>query len=304
MRQTFAETILQLTEKDDRIFLLTADMGFSVLEKFIKKFPDRYLNVGVAEADMIGIAAGLAMSGKIVYAYTMSHFLTARCYEQIKIDLCYQNTNVKLVGSGGGLTYGSAGATHHSLEDISIMRSLPNMCVVCPGDPLETRYAIKASLKHEGPVYVRLGKTDPNVYESDKIDFKIGKGILLRKGGDVNILATGNMLWNAKAAADRLEADGLKPTVVSMHTIKPLDVDLVEDLARTGNPMFTVEEHSIIGGLGSAVSEVLAELGCSAHFRRIGLPDEFCRKVGCQDHLRKECGLDVDGIYSIIKKSL
>lgn len=301
MRMTFINTLHELAKNDDRIFLLTADVGFSVFERFMEEFPDRYLNVGVAEANMIGVAAGLAMSNKIVYAYTMVHFLTFRCYEQIRLDLCYQNTNVKLIGSGGGLTYGPAGTTHHSIEDISIMRSLPNMCVVCPGDPIETKYAIEASLKHEGPVYIRLGKNEPNVHEDSNIDFQIGKGITLKKGNDLNILATGNMLESAKVVADRLEKEGINASVISMHTIKPLDVALIKDLAYSGEPMFTIEEHSIVGGLGSAVSEVLAELDCKVPFKRIGLPDEYSHIVGSQKYLRKKFGIDEDNIYKIIK---
>lgn len=301
MRMAFINTLHELAKHDDRIFLLTADVGFSVFEGFMEEFPDRYLNVGVAEANMIGVAAGLAMSNKIVYAYTMVHFLTMRCYEQIRLDLCYQNTNVKLIGSGGGLTYGPAGATHHSVEDISVMRSLPNMCVICPGDPIETKYAMEASLKHEGPVYVRLGKNDPNIHKNNSIDFQIGKGIMLKKGNDLNILATGNMLESAKVVADRLEKEGINASVISMHTIKPLDVALIKDLAYSGEPMFTVEEHSIIGGLGSAVSEVLAELDCKVPFKRIGLPDEYSHIVGSQRYLRKKFGIDEDNIYKIIK---
>ncbi len=301
MRTSFINILHDLAKIDERIFLLTADVGFSVFERFMQEFPDRYLNVGVAEANMINIAAGLAMSNKIVYAYTMAHFITTRCYEQIRLNLCYQNTNVKLIGSGGGLTYGSAGATHHAIEDISIMRSLPNMCVICPGDPIETKYAIDASLRHEGPVYIRVGKDTPLVHNND-INFQIGKGIILKEGADLNILTTGNMLESAKLVSDRLESDGIGASVVSIHTVKPLDVDLIKDLAYSEKPMFTIEEHSIIGGLGGAVSEVLAELECNVPFKRIGLPDEYSHIVGSQKYLRKKFGINEDNIYKIIKE--
>lgn len=301
MRPAFINTLHKLAKKDERIFLLTADVGFSVFERFMEDFPDRYFNVGVAEANMIGIAAGLSISNKIVYAYTMAHFITMRCYEQIRLDVCYQYANVKLIGSGGGLTYGPQGTTHHSIEDISIMRSLPNMCVICPGDPLETKYAIEASLEHKGPMYIRLGKRDPFIHRKD-IDFKIGKGIILKKGDDLHILATGNMLGTAMVASERLERDGLSASVVSMHTVKPIDINLIKKLACSGKPMFTIEEHSMIGGLGSAVSEVLAELNLSIPFKRIGLPDEYCNIVGSQKYLRKIFGLDIDNICKIIKK--
>lgn len=301
MRTSFSNTLFELAKTDERIFLLTADVGFSVFEKFMKEFPDRYLNVGVAEANMISVAAGLAMSNKIVYAYTMVHFLTMRCFEQIRLDLCYQNTNVKLVGSGGGLTYGAAGATHHAIEDISIMRSLPNMCVICPGDPIETKYAIRASLKRDGPVYIRVGKDSPVVHKTD-IEFEIGKGIVLKEGSDLNILVTGNMLESAVHVSNKLKHDGIDSGVISIHTVKPLDIDLIENLAKSGKPMFTIEEHSIIGGLGSAVSEVLAELELKVNFKRIGLQDAYSHTVGSQNYQRMKFGLDVDSIYMTIKE--
>lgn len=300
MRPAFINTLQELAKEDDRIFLLTADVGFLVFERFMKEFPDRYLNVGVAEQNMIGVAAGLSMSNKVVYAYTIAQFLTTRCYEQIKLDLCYQNANVKLVGSGAGLTYGSLGATHHAIEDISLMRSLPNMCIICPGSPIESRYAIKASLEYEGPMYIRLSKSDPPVREDTNIDFQIGKGIILKRGGDLNILATGNMLENAKVIVERLKKEDINASLISIHTIKPLDTKLIEELAYSGKPMFTLEEHSIIGGLGSAVSEVIAELDCKVPFKRIGLPDKYSHLAGSQKYLRKKFGIDDDSIYRII----
>lgn len=303
MRPAFINTLHKLARTNERIFLLTADVGFSVFEKFIEEFPNRYFNVGVAEANMIGIAAGLSLSNKIVYVYTMAHFLTMRCFEQIRLDLCYQNTNVKLIGSGGGLTYGSAGTTHHSIEDISIMRSLPNMCVICPGDPVETKYAIKESLKHEGPMYIRLGKRD-HVIHTNNIDFKMGKGIFLKKGDDLHILSTGNMLETAVSVSEILEKYSIKSSVVSMHTVKPIDVNLIKELAYSQKPIFTIEEHSIIGGLGSAVSEVLAELDMSVPFKRIGLPDQYCTIAGSQKYLRKTFGLNVHNISKIIKAQM
>lgn len=303
MRPAFIDTLHKLAKDDERIFLLTADVGFSVFERFAEEFPDRYFNVGVAEANMIGIASGLSLSNKIVYVYTMAHFITMRCYEQIRLDLCYQNANVKLIGSGGGLTYGSAGTTHHSIEDISIMRSLPNMYVICPGDPVEAKYAIKASVKYKGPMYIRLGKKDPVIYKKG-INFKLGKGIFLKKGSDLHILSTGNMLETAMLVSERLKKSGLSASVVSMHTVKPIDISLIKELAYTGKPIFTVEEHNIIGGLGSAVSELLAELNCNITFKRLGLSDEYSTIVGSQKYLRKVFGIDVEGICKIIKRTI
>lgn len=301
MRTTFINTLQELARDDERIFLLTADVGFSVFEKFIHEFPERYLNVGIAEANLIGVASGLALSGKITYAYTMSHFITMRAYEQVKLDVCYQNANVKLIGSGGGLMYGSTGATHHAIEDIAIMRALPNMCVICPGDPTEARHAIIASLARNGPVYIRVGKDAPKIH-TEEIDFKIGKAIVLKEGKDLNIISTGSMLENAKHVSDRLEREGISAGVISMHTVKPLDTTLIKHLASEGKPIFTLEDHNIIGGLGSAVSEVLAEFERKVLFKRIALPDEYSHIVGCQNYQRMKFGIDPDGIYKIIKE--
>lgn len=302
MRIAFINALVDLAEKDRDIFLLTGDLGFSVLERFQGKFPDRYFDMGVAEANMVGVAAGLALSDKTVFVYSIVPFATMRCFEQVRNDLCYQNLNVKIIGIGGGLAYDAQGATHHAIEDIAIMRSLPNMCVICPGDDIETKYAVEAALKRKGPVYVRLDKSNINVHKSSKIDFKIGKGIVLKKGKDLAILATGNMLESAKAVAARLEREGISAGVVSMHTIKPLDVELVKELAYSGKPIFTIEEHNIIGGLGSAVSEVLAELDCKVRFKRIGIPDKYSYIVGCQKYLREQFGIGEDNIYKIIKE--
>jgi len=299
MLKTFIDTLCALAKDDNRIFLLTADVGYSVLDEFRKEFPDRYFNIGVAEANTINVASGLALSDKIVYVYSMAHFITTRCYEQIRLNLCYQNTNVKIVGVGGGLTYGSAGATHHAIEDISIMRSLPNMCVLCPGDKSEIKHAIEASLRHMGPVYIRVSKESPQIHKNN-IDFKIGKGIILKKGRDLNILTTGNMLEISKSVSDKLGEVDIDAGVISIHTVKPLDVDLVTELAYGGSPIFTVEEHSIIGGLGSAVSELLAELDCNVLFRRIGLPDKFSHIVGDQKYQRMKFGIDDECIYQKI----
>lgn len=303
MRTGFINTLHKLAKADKRIFLLTADVGFSVFERFIEDFPDRYFNVGVAEANMMGIAAGLALSEKVVYTYTMAHFITMRAYEQIRLGLCYQNANVRLIGSGGGFTYGPAGTTHHSIEDISIMRALPNMCVICPGDPVETQYAVEASVRHNGPMYIRLGKRDP-VIHTKAINFKIGQGIVLEKGDDLHILSTGNMLQTAKDVSERLKKDGLSASVISLHTVKPIDANLIKKLACSGKPMFTIEEHSIVGGLGSAVSEVIAELNCNITFKRIGVPDKYPTTIGSQKYLRKVFGLDTNGICKVIKRTV
>jgi transketolase len=249
---------------------------------------------------MIGIAAGLALSSKIVYAYAIVPFLCMRCFEQIRVDICSQNLPVNLVGSGGGLCYGPQGVTHHSIEDISIMRSLPNMTVVCPGDPVEAEMATQKSADWAHPIYIRLSiGRDPDVH-TEKPAFEIGKGIILRDGSDLTLIATGNMLYTAKQVAERLQESNFNSRLISMHTIKPIDHSLIRKAATETGAIFTLEEHSAIGGLGSAVSEILAESMEKILFRKIALPDRYLNDVGGQEFLRRICGLSVDQVTETI----
>lgn len=261
MRTAFIETLTELAEQDERIWLLTGDLGYSVLEKFAERFPGRYVNVGVAEQNMTGVAAGLAMCGKVVFTYSIANFPTLRCLEQIRNDVCYHNVNVKVVAVGGGLAYGPLGYTHHAVEDLAVMRALPNMAVVAPGDPLETRLATRAVAEWDGPCYLRLGKAgEPAVYDSEP-EFKIGRPTLVRGGGrDVTLVSTGGALKTAVEAAALLEARGLSASVVDLHTLKPIDAEALRALVNTP-VVATVEEHSVVGGLGSAVAEILALTG-------------------------------------------
>lgn len=284
MRNSFIDTITQITSIDKRLMVITADMGFSVFESYREKFPENILNVGISEANMIGLSAGLAMNGKIPIAYSIIPFLTMRCFEQIRVDLCYQNLNVKLVGSGGGLSYGLLGPTHHSTEDISIMRSIPNMCVICPADSYEAHCAVKAAYERPGPVYIRLGKNEPT-YHSNSPDFKIGKGIVAIEGDDLTIITTGAMFKTGLDVVDQLSKAGINARLVSMHTIKPLDTELIIECANTTKAIVTIEEHSLIGGLGSAVAETLVDNQIATKLKRFALPDEFSKTVGGQSYL-------------------
>ena len=302
MKSAFIETLEKLASIDNRIFLLTGDLGFKTFDKFRNSFPDRFINIGVAESNMIGIAAGLALSGKNVYCYSIIPFLTMRCLERIRVDLCYHNLNVKLVGAGGGLVYGLEGMTHHAIEDIAIMRTLPNMTVVAPGDPVEVKAVINESLAHKGPLYIRLGREGEKCVHKSSPEFKIGKGIVIRKGSGISIIATGTILCAAKSASEDLINEGLDVTLIGMHTIKPLDRDIIEYCAKNSKAIFTVEEHSIIGGLGSAVSEILIELDYRMLFKKIGLQDEYCSYIGSQDYLCEKYGLTPEGIKNFILK--
>jgi transketolase len=305
MRTAFINTLTELAENDERIFLLTGDMGFSVFERFQAKYPERFYNVGIAEANMIGIAAGIANCGKIVFVYSIMPFVTMRCFEQIKIDVCYHNLNVKIVGVGGGVAYGSQGASHHANEDIAIMRALPGIVVVCPSDPYESRESVKAVIKIDGPAFIRLGKNnEPNLYQS-RTEFKLGKGYLARAGNDITLIATGTMVQNAMEAADILAEQDIAARVISMHTIKPLDHELIQKCISETKAVFTIEEHNIIGGLGSAVAEIVAEVyQPRILFKRFGIPDQFIRFVGDQQFIRSQLGLEAKQIAQQIMQYL
>lgn len=305
MRNAFIETLEKEAFKNKDIVLLTGDLGFTVFEKFSKKFPDRFINMGVAEANMVGVATGLALSGKIPFVYSIAPFVTLRPFEQIRNDVCMHRANVKIIGVGGGLSYSHAGPTHHVNEDIAVMRILPNMTVVCPADPIETELAVKAAIKYHGPVYIRLGKKgEPKIYNK-KPSFSLGKGIIVEKGHDIALICSGPIIHNVIQASDILTKHKLNPTVVSMHTITPLDVRLIAKILMTHKVIFTIEEHSIIGGLGGAVAEFLSECYSKNYiFKRLGIPKEFCNIIGDHNYLRDYYSLTPAKIAQTILKSI
>lgn len=305
MRAAFIRTLIDSARADGRIFLLVGDVGYSLVEPFAQEFPDRFINIGIAEQNMTGIAAGLALCGKVVFIYSLANFPTLRCLEQVRNDICYHNANVKIVASGGGLVYGSLGVTHHVTEDLAIMRVLPNMTVIAPGDPVEAELATRAIAEQSGPCYLRLSKTgDPFVYKAVP-DFQIGKAITVREGSDLTLIAIGGMLYNTVQAAERLVQQGIKARILSMHTIKPLDVEAVLAAAQETSAIITIEEHNIIGGLGSAVAEVLAESGISGisgiAFKRMGIDDSFCSEVGSQEYLRRIYSLSIEDVVKVVQ---
>lgn len=305
MRNAFADEITQLAAADERVVMLSGDIGNRLFDKFKAQHPMRFFNCGVAEANMISMAAGMAMCGLRPVAYTITPFITARCLEQIRVDVCYHHQPVIIVGVGAGLAYASLGATHHSCEDIAMLRVLPHMKVICPGDELEARAALRAALQQEDPVYIRLGKKGEPIVHSDVPEFAIGKGIVMRQGTDICLLSVGNMLPNVLGAADLLAESGVSVQVVSLHTVKPLDENLLRDVFSRCRVVATVEEHSILGGLGSAVAEWLSDQ-TSPHARliRIGTPDVFLHEAGDQGYARQQFGLDAAGIARRIRDIL
>jgi transketolase len=291
MRTAFIDTLCELAARDERIWLLTADLGYSVLERFAGCFPDRYVNVGVAEQNLTGLAAGLAHCGKVVFTYSIANFPTLRCLEQIRNDVCYHAANVKIVAVGGGFAYGPQGYTHHGVEDLAILRALPNLTVLAPGDPVETRLATRAVAERPGPCYLRLGKAREPLVHQTVPEFQVGRAITVRRGRDVTLISTGGMLAEVVALADRLAGRGLDVRVLSMHTVKPLDAEAVLRAARETGALLTVEEHSVTGGLGSAVADVLAQSQSRLPpFRKFGVPDRLSHAVGGQAYLRRRAG--------------
>jgi len=305
MRNAFLKELFELAEKDDRVVLIVGDLGFGVVTPFMEKLPRQFLNAGVAEQNMTGMAAGLALSGKIAFTYSIANFPTMRCLEHIRNDVCYHNANVKIVTVGGGFAYGAMGATHHAIEDLAIMRALPGMMVVAPGDPIEARAATRAITEYPGPCYLRLGKAgEPVVHQAD-IRFKLGKAIPMREGRDATLICTGGILQTAVRTAQRLAEEGIQTRLLSMPTLKPLDTEAVLAAAQETRAILTLEEHSILGGLGSAVAEVLAEADVpKIPFKRIGVPPGFSPHIGSQEYMQERHGLTPEAVAKTVEHIL
>src|SRR3989344_8775787 len=287
MRIAFINTLIKEAEKNKDIMLLTGDLGFTVFEQFKEKFPDRFINVGVAEQNLMGIAAGLAFGGKTVFAYSIATFATMRPFEQIRTDIASHNLSVIIVGSGAGLSYGHDSITHHATEDIHLMRGIPGITILSPADPYEIVWATKESIKLKRPVYLRLGKRgEPLLYKKPS-KLELGKGSIILRGKDIAIIATGNIVSNALEAAKIISKSNISTAVISMHTLKPIDKQLIKRLSKKFSIIVSVEEHSTIGGLGSSISELIAENKYQVKLIRIGIPDRFLFEIGSQNFLRE-----------------
>jgi transketolase len=302
MRNAFAAAMVELAAADERIVLLSGDIGNRLFDRFKERFPGRFFNCGVAEANMTSMAAGMALCGLRPFTYTIAPFATTRVLEQIRVDICYHNVPVTIVGTGGGLAYASLGPTHHSCEDVAILRCLPNITILCPADAAEVRKAAEAVLALDGPAYIRLGKKGEPAVHKEPPTFAIGKGIVVREGDDVCLLGTGTVTAVAIDAASVLQAAGVSARVVSMHTIKPLDEDLLDDAFRRYPTVAVVEEHSRIGGLGSSIAEWLAaRRPCPpGELLVFGTPDAFLGESGSQRYARQCVGLTADSIAARI----
>jgi transketolase len=292
MRNSFAKTITAAAMDDSRVTLLSGDIGNRMYDQFKKFCPDRFFNCGVAEANMTGVASGMALCGLRPFTYTITPFVTTRCLEQIRVDVCYHNAPVTVVAVGSGYSYSTLGATHHACEDISFLRSLPNMKIICPGDALEVEEAVKAILQQDSPVYLRLGKKGEPLVHDYPPKFEIGKGIVVREGTDICLLNTGITLPIALDATQELEKRGISAKLVNLHTVKPLDETLLKEIFNSFPVVSTIEEHSLIGGLGGAVAEWIADQPPTyAKLCRFGSPDKFIHPTGSQSYIRNQIGL-------------
>ncbi len=293
MRDAYFAALTELGREDERVWALTGDLGIGLFDPFQQAAPGRYLNVGIAEQNLVGVAAGLSYAGKVPFAYSIAPFITSRPHDQVRVDVALPAANVKLVGVGGGVAYGTLGPTHHAIEDLAIMRALPNMTVLAPGDPRDAYNATRWAFRHDGPVYLRLGKNgEPEAVPPGS---PFGPAVVLERGGDVVLLSTGAILPEAVVAVERLRARGIDAGLIHFGSVKPIDATAILDAATCG-ALVTVEEHTIVGGFGSAVAEVLAEAGTGARLRRIGLRDEFAHAVGSRAHLINHYGAGADAI--------
>lgn len=301
MRDTFVRTLVELAKQDKNIELITGDLGFGVLKPYYEAVPDQFTNAGIAEQNMTTVAAGMALEGKTVFTYSIGNFPTLRCLEQIRNDCAYHNANVKIVCVGGGFVYGSLGMSHQATEDLAVLRALPDVVVMAPADLVEAEECTKALAKHPGTAYLRLGRGGEKRIHDKIENFQIGKAIKVHNGEKVAIFSTGAIFEEVTAAYDELKEKGYNPAVYTFPTVKPIDKETIEEVARKFELIVTCEEHNIVGGFGSAVAEVMAEMkDKKAVLMRIGLNDEYSVRVGNQKYLRQQYGIDAKSIVERI----
>ena len=304
MRDTFVRTLIALAKENQNIELITGDLGFGVLKPFWERLPDQFINAGIAEQNMTSAAAGMALEGKTVFTYSIGNFPTLRCLEQIRNDCAYHGANVKIVCVGGGFVYGSLGMSHHATEDIAVMRALPGVAVLCPGDLVEAEEATKAIAKYPGTCYLRLGRGGEKRIHDHIDNFEIGKAIKIHDGEKIAIFSTGAIFEEVADAEAILAEHDIYPAVYTFPTVKPIDRAAIVRCAVDFDMIVTVEEHNIVGGFGSAVAEVLAELPERASLLRVGIHDTYSSIVGSQKYLRSQFGLDSGGIATQVLEAL
>ncbi|NLA76436.1 MAG: transketolase family protein [Clostridiales bacterium] len=300
----YGQTLCELGAEHPEIVALTADLATSTkIGMFGDKFPDRFFNVGIAEQNMFGVAAGMARAGLVPFLSTFSVFASMRSADQLHTDICYQNVNAKIIATHSGTSFGQAGSTHHAICDLAVVRSIPNLTVICPADGMETVNAVRAAYEHKGPVYIRINRGFDRVLYSDAdYGFELGKAVEIHEGTDLTIIACGSCAFQALQAAMFLEnADGLKIRVLDMHTIKPIDKEAILKAVGDTRRIITVEDHNVIGGLGSAVAEVIVESGKGCAFKQLGIPDQFA-PIGLHEDIMSILGIDSNGIIDAVRE--
>lgn len=305
MRTVVIDELERLAGQDDRISIMTADLGYGVMESFAAKFPDRFFNVGISEQLMASAAAGMALCGRVVCMYSIGNFVTLRCIEQIRNDICYHNANVKIIAVGGGVSYGQLGMSHHATEDIAMMRALPNMKVFVPADPDEARKVTRYALNVDCPCYIRLARRgEPTLYPKGQVS-DITKIQLVVPGTDAALVACGPILNEAIKAAERLLSNHISTAVFSVPCVKPLDSRTIKQIAEKFSLLISMEEHQTVGGLGSAIAEEVSTMGCvHGRLHCLGLPNEYVSMVGCHDYLCKHYGLNADAVAETVSNLL
>ena len=302
--EIYGQALVELGKAHPEVVALTADLAKSTkIGDFMKQFPDRFVNVGIAEQNMFGIAAGMARAGLVPFLSTFSQFASLRSADQLSTDLCYQNVNAKVIATHSGTSFGQAGSTHHAISDLAVTRALPNLTVICPADGMETYNAVMAAYNTPGPFYIRINRGfDNTLYTTRDYGFEVGKAVTVHEGTDLTVIACGSCVFQAYQAAEFLEnADGLKIRVLDMHTIKPIDKEAIVKAVMDTRRIITVEDHNVIGGLGSAVAEVVVESGKGCAFKKLGVQDKFA-PIGLHEDIMAELGIDANGIVSAVRE--
>lgn len=303
MRTALINALIDVAERDPDVFLLTGDLGYGALDQYIKSFPEQFINAGIAEQNMTSLAAGMAMDGRRVFTYSIGNFNSLRCLEQIRNDIAYHNANVTVISVGEGFAYGYAGFTHHLTEDISVLRAIPNLKIFSPSDPFEAGEVLRMAYRESGPSYIRLGKGGEKIINHDKKSLSYGKLNCVAKGEDLCFITTGGIVDEVMKCKNRLETEGKKVSVYTLPIIKPLDIDSLAEQLRDYNYIVSVEEHTIVGGLGSLIAEILSDRKInSCSLIRIGIRDCFVADVGDREHLRKIAKIDMNSIYEEIQR--
>lgn len=304
MQKAYINALYELISQDKNVISCLSDSGTDYDELIAREFPNQCLNFGISENNKVAAASGLAACGKIPFVYTTNAFLAYRSYEFIRDDICMQNRNVKLVGMGCGLSWSTLGTTHHTTEDIAALKAIPNLTILSPASPIELAKCVKRAYEIKGPVYIRMGMSNEKEIYQEDYEIEIGKNITIKEGKDATVFCTGSIISEVLEASERLKEDGIDIKIIDIHTIKPFDVENVKEECELQKKIFSVEEHNIIGGIGSSIADVIAENTAEAKLTKIGLNDKFAEGYGTYQEIKKMNGLDAESIYNSIKKNI